>query len=973
MERSLQRIEQFASRWGWLGPLIAFGLYIGRVLSEIVQPGLFGAVIMTAGATGLSVLILRRQTLDKTWPLLFLLLYVVYPEADTSAALTVAALTLTIAALNCSRRWKRASSWRGRLPMIAAVLVGIGFFVLYLATLAPGLLPADSGEFQLVGATFGVAHPPGFPLYTILANLLSHLPSGQSPATMVNAFSAILGAITVVLVYGSVYRLTHSMLGGLVAALALGTATTFWSQSTTANIRVFTAFFGALAIYLLVRFREEKQREDDSPNGVSDEGDSSSIMSSRRFWLLLGFVFVLTLGVTHHTSLIFMGLIFVVYLLAVDRKWIRETRVWPWLILVVVLGLLPLLYLPLRAAAGAQGAPADLTTLKGFLNHILALGFRGDFFYFTDPAVFWERLKVMANIMTFQFNTLLLIVMGVGFIFLLWRDRKLAFLLGGSVAIMVVITALYRAPQSVEYLMPAYVTMAIILGIIVGAGANRLRSTKEEDAGPGAAIAVLLGIIILAAVAQGFERYSSFAYLHEVDRTREFTTNMLEETPGGSVILADWHWVTPLLYQQEVESMRPDVEVEFVYPTSEDYGQTWARRIQEELDAGNAVLATHFDQEFYAPLPSSDPIGDAFLFGGEPSLELPIGFSPADIRLDDIIEIVGSKVEGSEAEIGREALLTLAWRPLNESGQDLTLFVHLVGADGKIYAQQDVPARPKEEGLTFTQFRLTSRPGSQPVEYGLLVGAYGLEPLADELGETRIPIGSLTLLPASMPSVSFNPVNLENSIQDDERTLVGFDWDNTLPHDPRLYLHWMNDDGYHSETIDSTEGVFELDSYVGPWGVERKGRELRNDGTQRYIPFGQGIVWSGKTYHDDDPQPGQELSLPQFFNSSRPIDRDLVVSARLVGFEDDGFHWDWWDLDDSIPAMGAIPTLKWIRGSSIRDPHWLNVDEVAWPGQVVRPLLRLYDSFTGRELPLLDERISQQTPWLPTGTGIIAE
>jgi len=35
---------------------------------------------------------------------------------------------------------------------------------LYLATLAPGLLPADAGEFQIVASTLGIAHPPGYPL-----------------------------------------------------------------------------------------------------------------------------------------------------------------------------------------------------------------------------------------------------------------------------------------------------------------------------------------------------------------------------------------------------------------------------------------------------------------------------------------------------------------------------------------------------------------------------------------------------------------------------------------------------------------------------------------------------------------------------------------------------------------------------------------------------------------------------------------
>jgi hypothetical protein len=97
----------------------------------------------------------------------------------------------------------------------------------------------------------------------------------------------------------------------------------------------------------------------------------------------------------------------------------------------------------------------------------------------------------------------------------------------------------------------------------------------------------------------------------------------------------------------------------------------------------------------------------------------------------------------------------------------------------------------------------------------------------------------------------------------------------------------------------------------------------------------------------------------------------LVVSVRLVGFEEDGFHWAWWDLNDSVPALGAIPTLKWIGGSTVYDPHVVTVDGAAVPGQTVGGLLVVYDAFTGRPLPILDEGISQQTTWIPIGTTVV--
>jgi len=51
----------------------------------------------------------------------------------------------------------------------------MAFFLLYAATTARDVLPADSGEFQLTAAKWGIAHPPGYPLYTVASALWMRL------------------------------------------------------------------------------------------------------------------------------------------------------------------------------------------------------------------------------------------------------------------------------------------------------------------------------------------------------------------------------------------------------------------------------------------------------------------------------------------------------------------------------------------------------------------------------------------------------------------------------------------------------------------------------------------------------------------------------------------------------------------------------------------------------------------------------
>src|SRR3990172_3198964 len=202
-------------------------------------------------------------------------------------------------------------------PRWDSALVFLSFLALYIFTLSPDILPADSGEFQVVVPLLGVAHPPGFALYTLLGRVFIALIPIGTPAHRPNLFSAFLGALTLVVVNRAVSRLltlpdtpqkhplnpfhplTESSsphlhvsclaphLPGLLAAFILGVSTTFWSQATTANIRSLTALLTPLLVYALVEYRLRP-----TPNRLA--------------------LFALTLSaaVVHHLSLAFIGVLF---------------------------------------------------------------------------------------------------------------------------------------------------------------------------------------------------------------------------------------------------------------------------------------------------------------------------------------------------------------------------------------------------------------------------------------------------------------------------------------------------------------------------------------------------------------------------------------------------------------------------------------------------------------------------------------
>jgi uncharacterized membrane protein len=83
---------------------------------------------------------------------------------------------------------------------IIAAALGCCVAVLYLLTAAPGVQYTDSGELAAACTTFGVAHPTGYPLFTLLGHVWTLLP-WSSPISGLNILAALLVASGVALTY----------------------------------------------------------------------------------------------------------------------------------------------------------------------------------------------------------------------------------------------------------------------------------------------------------------------------------------------------------------------------------------------------------------------------------------------------------------------------------------------------------------------------------------------------------------------------------------------------------------------------------------------------------------------------------------------------------------------------------------------------------------------------------------------------
>jgi Protein of unknown function (DUF2723) len=158
--------------------------------------------------------------------------------------------------------------WEGHVPWMLAVLSGL----LYFGTMAPAVGHTDAGELSAVAYTFGVAHPTGYPLFTLLGWLFTRIPMG-SVAWRLN-FMCMLFVTGGVYVWARflreffiqlrtsvkrgnqnyAYRIkVANLLGVIVGTMMLCFGRTWWTQATGTEVYSLQCLLFGLTLWALLR------------------------------------------------------------------------------------------------------------------------------------------------------------------------------------------------------------------------------------------------------------------------------------------------------------------------------------------------------------------------------------------------------------------------------------------------------------------------------------------------------------------------------------------------------------------------------------------------------------------------------------------------------------------------------------------------------------------------------------------------
>jgi hypothetical protein len=162
-----------------------------------------------------------------------------------------------------------------RAPLGAALATGAAVLAVYVVTLAPTVTFWDAGEFIAAARTLGIPHPPGTPLFVMIAHVWGLMVPIGEWAYRTNLLSALLSASAAALFFLVVHRSMGGVVaglpeptarllrvGGAAAAAMLGAFTfTNWQNSNETEVYTVATFTTAAMAWAAMLWRSRRDTE----------------------------------------------------------------------------------------------------------------------------------------------------------------------------------------------------------------------------------------------------------------------------------------------------------------------------------------------------------------------------------------------------------------------------------------------------------------------------------------------------------------------------------------------------------------------------------------------------------------------------------------------------------------------------------------------------------------------------------------
>ena len=420
-------------------------------------------------------------------------------------------------------RWTRAGAGSLAAAAIAAFVYG--------STLAPSVGAGDSGELILAAQSMGIPHPPGYPLWVLLARVAAALPWG-TVAFRVNALSAVLSACAVGLFYLLAARCGLRKSGRFAATLIFAGSTLLWDSAVQAEVYSLAtvAFLGLSLAAFAAR----------SKGAASARSDAI-------------FFFVAGLALLAHQTLLFPALILGIWVLARRFRPRRLVAAVAW----TAVGFSCVLALPIRSAAHPWfdwGQNHNLTHLWDNLLRRNYGGLRQNPFRL-DRTV--DEIVCMGGLMAASCGVVGASLAALGTLLAGRARPALVPLTLAALAIpaaLVAFVGFTPDPEHLAQIGPFLIPVLAAAGLWAGAGVANLSKRAPRIAR--APVVAACALVLLATAALHYRLCDRSAFR----LPERYGRDLLEPLPRGATLILDGDNETFLAaYLSRVEGVRNDL------------------------------------------------------------------------------------------------------------------------------------------------------------------------------------------------------------------------------------------------------------------------------------------------------------------------------------------------------------------------------------------------------------------------------
>lgn len=432
----------------------------------------------------------------------------------------------------------------------------------YFLTLAPEVVQIDSGELAAAACTLGIAHPTGYPLFTLIGFLFTKIFFFTSKIFSLNILSALytLGGFLFI------YKINKQLLENfsidkpiekkqkkktqaqsvdantiiflsIVSALTIAFTRTFWLQSTSVEVYSLHILLITASIYFFLKayFKETSEKQLIHKNNL-------------KHWLI--FAFVLGLSFTNHLTSILVLPAFA-YLFFTKFGFNKSS------LKTIALMLIPFsvalsiyLYLPISAANNPSinwGNPVDWERFK---RHIMGWQYQSWIFSSTESAS--KQFKYFTFIFPIEFAYIGLIFILLGIYQLIKTNKRIFVFL----ILLFVTTVLYSINYDINDIDSYFLLAFISSGLIITFGLYYVYEKFFKQSQHSIYLLLLIPLITLILNFEKVNQSDNVQY-------QQYTKAVLESAEENSIIISYlWDFfISPSYYYQFVENMRKDVAV----------------------------------------------------------------------------------------------------------------------------------------------------------------------------------------------------------------------------------------------------------------------------------------------------------------------------------------------------------------------------------------------------------------------------